>query len=34
MIAQQLEKDLVKSNGWLRPNKLLEMTGESALEIA
>ncbi|CDW87666.1 UNKNOWN [Stylonychia lemnae] len=34
IVAQQLEKDLVQSNGWLRPNKLLQITGESALELA
>lgn len=34
IILQQLEKDLVTSNGWLRPYKLLQMTGESALEKA
>ena len=30
IISKQLERDLIKSNGWLRPKKLLDITGETA----
>ena len=33
MITQDLKKELDLTKGWLKPKKLLEVTGRSAQEI-
>lgn len=34
LLEKQLEKELALTNGWLKPHKLLELTGMSAAERA